>query len=130
MNTDLETLTKLPDFGNTMAESVIDFFSKDKTKLIIDKLDKANVNLVSNKKELKSDKFSNLTFCITGSFENITRNEIVSLIEENNGKCVGSVSKNLNYLISGEDSGSKLEKAKDLNIPIITIDELYDLINN
>jgi DNA ligase (NAD+) len=124
MEKDSEELSNLPDFGLIMAESVVEFFKKDKTKEIITKLENAGVNLKGNKKELLSNKLEGLTFCITGSFENYSRDDVAKLIEENGGKYTSAVSKKTSYLVAGEDSGSKLQKAESLEVKIITIDEL------
>ncbi|MDF2865293.1 MAG: ligA [Clostridia bacterium] len=128
MNKETEELSNLPDFGLIMAESVVEFFKKDKTKEIINKLESVGVNLKGNKKELLSNKLEGLTFCITGSFENYSRDEIVSLIEENGGKSSSSISKKTSYLIAGEDGGSKLSKANSLEVKVITIDEFNNMI--
>ncbi|MEG1705308.1 MAG: NAD-dependent DNA ligase LigA [Clostridia bacterium] len=123
-----DELSSLSDFGNIMATSVVKFFSKDKTKEIIDKLQHASVNLKGTKKELLSDKLSGMNICITGFFDGYTRSEIENIIEQNGGKAVSSVSKKTTYLVAGEDSGSKLVKANELGVKVITtIEELLGL---
>jgi len=129
MEKSTEELSNLSDFGLVMAESVVNYFSKDKTKEIINKLEKAGVNLKGSKKELLSNKLETLTFCITGSFDNYSRDDIANIIEQNGGKHSSAISKKTSYLIAGEDGGSKLQKAESLNVPIITIDELNEMIN-
>ena len=111
-----------------MAYSVEEFFKKEKTKKIIEKLDKAGVNLKGDIKEKNSTKLEGLTFVITGSFDGYTRDDIVKMIEENSGKNVSSVSKKTSYLIAGEDAGSKLAKAESLDVKIISIDEFLEMI--
>lgn len=128
MEKDAEELANLPDFGLIMAESIVEFFKKDKTKEIIAKLENAGVNLKGSKKELISNKLENLTFCITGSFDNYSREDIVKIIEANMGKASGSVSKKTSYLVAGEDAGSKLQKAESLGVQIISIDDLIKMI--
>lgn len=128
MDADVEAINSLDDFGIIMAKSVVDFFKKEKTHEIIEKLEKAGVNLKGNKKEMKSNKFDGLTFVITGSFVGITRDEITKIIEENSGKVSSSVSKKTSYLVAGEAAGSKLDKAQSLNVKIITIEELFELL--
>lgn len=123
-----EELNSLDDFGDIMAESVVEFFSKDKTMEIIEKLSKAGVNLNGSKKLLKSEKLSNLAFVITGSFENYTRSDLEKIIEENGGKLSNSVSKKTSYVIAGEDAGSKLTKANELSVPVISIEEFLNQI--
>jgi DNA ligase (NAD+) len=128
MDADIEKLNSLNDFGMIMAKSVVDFFNKEKTHDIIRKFEKAGVNLKGNKKEKKSNRFEGMTFVITGSFEKITREQIVEMIEENSGKTSSSVSKKTTYLIAGNAAGSKLTKAEELGINIITIDEFMNMI--
>ena len=128
MNVDVETLNRIDDFGKIMAESVVEFFRKDKTKEIISKLDIAGVNLKGSKKEKLSKKLEGKTFVITGSFDGISRESIVSLIEEHSGKASTSVSKKTSYLIAGEDAGSKLAKAQTLGVEVITFDEFKEII--
>ncbi|MDD2376824.1 MAG: NAD-dependent DNA ligase LigA [Clostridia bacterium] len=128
MDKRVEELTNLSDFGLVMAESVVNFFRKDKTKEIINKLQKAGVNLKGRKKDLLSNKLEALTFCITGSFDNYSRDDIANLIEQNGGKYASTVSKKTSYLVAGEDGGSKLQKAELLGVKIITINELNEII--
>lgn len=126
---DFETLNSLDDFGEIMANSVIEFFNKPQTLEIIQKLEDAGVNLKGNISEKVSDKLKDKVFVITGSFEEYSRNEIAKIIEDNSGKVSTSVSKKTSYLIAGEEAGSKLTKAQSLGIEIIGLDELKDMIN-
>lgn len=128
MNAEEETLNALPDFGMIMAKSVVDFFKKEKTREIIKKLEQAGVNLKGNKKEKSSTKLYGLTFVITGSFEGIGREQIVKRIEENSGKVSSSVSKKTSYVIAGEAAGSKLTKAQELGITILSLDEFQNML--
>ncbi|MEG1008846.1 MAG: NAD-dependent DNA ligase LigA [Clostridia bacterium] len=127
INASYDTLINLDDFGDVMAESIIEYFKVDDNIKVINKLKDIGVNLKGEKIKLTSNKLSNLIFCITGSFD-ISRDNIIKLIEENNGKCINSVSKKLDYLVSGEESGSKLASANKLNIKVITLNELYNLL--
>ena len=112
-----------------MSESVIEFFKKEKTREIISKLEKAGVNLKGTKKEKKSDKLLNFTFCVTGSFDGYKREDIIEIIEKNSGKFSSSVSKKTNFLVAGDDAGSKLKKAQELGIRVISVNDLTDVIN-
>lgn len=127
-NASFEKLNKLDDFGEIMAKSVVDFFKKDATLKLISKLDKAGVNLKGNKKEYLSKVLENKVFVVTGSFDGYSRNDITKLIEDNFGKVSSSVSKKTDYLVAGENAGSKLAKAEFLNIPVISLDELNEMI--
>ncbi len=124
-----EEILALEDFGPKMAEAVVKFMNKSKTKEIIEKLEKANVNLKGNKKELNSNKLEGLTIVITGSFDNYTRDEIVNIIEVNGGKSSNTISKKTNILIAGENAGSKLEKAKKNDVRIISLDDFLKEFN-
>ncbi|MEG2484567.1 MAG: NAD-dependent DNA ligase LigA [Clostridia bacterium] len=128
MSADLEQVTAIDEFGIKMAESTISFFAKEQTKNIIQKLDKAGVNLKGNMEVKNSNKFDGFTFVITGSFEKYSRDELTKIIESNSGKVSGSVSKKTTYLVAGDSAGSKLDKAKTLGISIITDDELLQMI--
>lgn len=128
MEADVETLNSLNDFGKIMAESVVEFFNKEKTHEIIKKLEDAGVNLKGNRKIKKSTKFESMTFVVTGSFDGYTREQIVEMIEDNSGKFSSSVSKKTSYVIAGEEAGSKLTKAQSLGVNVITLDEFLGMI--
>jgi DNA ligase (NAD+) len=128
MKASVEELNSLSDFGAIMANSVYEFFSKEKTKEIIKKLDSAGVNLKGSIKTLSSDKLAGKTFVITGSFKNYSRENLSKMIEDNAGKVSTSVSKKTSYVIAGEDAGSKLTKANDLNVTVILVDEFLNLL--
>lgn len=125
---DLETINTLDDFGKIMAESVVEFFNKTKTLELIDKFAKAGVNLKGQKLQKVSSKLQDMSFVITGSFEDYTRNQIEDLIIKNSGKCMSAVSKKTNYLIAGEDAGQKYDKALKLNVKVISIHDFEDMI--
>lgn len=124
----VEDLTSIEDVGPKIAESIVDFFAKEKTKIILQKLEIAGVNLKGMKKELISNKLEGKIFCITGSFEQMGRDEIVSIIEANAGKVTNSVSKKTDYVIHGENAGSKLDKAKTLDIKLLTLEEFLNIV--
>lgn len=129
MNASVDEINSLPDFGRIMAESVVEFFAKQKTMEIVDKLNDAGVNLKGNKIEKQSNKFEGLTFVVTGSFDEYTREEIAEIIENNSGKFSTSVSKKTNYLVAGEEAGSKLKKANELGVEVISIDRLLEMLS-
>ena len=111
-----------------MAESICSFFKKPQTIEIIKKLDECGVNLKGNKTNKKSEILAGKTICITGSFDDYSRDDIIKLIEENSGKASSSVSKKTSYLIAGESAGSKLTKAQELGIDIISVQEFLNII--
>ena len=128
-NASVEDINSLDDFGEIMAKSVIDFFAKEETLKLIKKLEDAGVNLKGSKKELSSNLLEGKIFVVTGSFDEYSRNDITKLIEDNAGKVSGSVSKKTNFVIAGDNAGSKLSKAESLGIPVISIDEFKEMIN-
>ncbi len=124
--TSYEKILEIEEIGPKMAESIAQFMTKDKTKIIIKKLEDAGVNLKGQKKELKSTKLEGLTIVITGSFDGYTRDDIVKIIEENGGKSSSTVSKKTSLLIAGENAGSKLDKAEKNAVKVISLEEFID----
>jgi len=123
-----EELSSIGDVGLIMAESVVDFFSQPHVREMVDSLKDAGVNTKLLEKEAIGSALSGLTFVITGTLPTLGRNEAKALIENNGGKVTGSVSKKTDFLVCGEDAGSKLDKAKELNIKIIDENELFSMM--
>jgi len=123
-----EELTRIDDVGLIMAESVVDFFSQPHVREITDRLKEAGVNTKALEKEESGSALLGFTFVITGTLPTLGRNDAKALIEKNGGKVTGSVSKKTDYLVCGEDAGSKLDKAKELGIKIIDENELFGMI--
>lgn len=114
-----EELIHLPDFGETMVNDIINYFNSEKYHTIITKLKDAGVNFENKKKtdeelEGMSNKLEGLIFVITGTLPTLKRDDAKALIENNGGKVTGSVSKKTDYLLTGEEAGSKLTKAEEL----------------
>lgn len=126
MNASEEELLKIEDIGNVVAKGIIEFFNEEKNIENIEKLIDNGVNIEQPDEDIKNI-LDNKTFVITGSFEK-SRKDIEKLIELNGGKISSSVSKNTDYLISGKDAGSKLDKAQKIGIKIISFDEFMKLI--
>ena len=127
-NADYVSLSMIDDIGGIVANSIIEFFSQEQTKDLIERLKSYGVNMTDSKNAVIDDKFYGLTFVITGSFENYKRNDIVELIEKHGGKASNSVSKKTSYLIAGEDSGSKLAKAETLGVKILNEQEFIEML--
>lgn len=124
-----EELTAIPDIGEKTAQNICSFFSRPENKELVRRLKDLGINQVSLAAEPKSGGTLNgKKFVITGKFAEYSRDEIVQIIEENGGTSAGSVSKKTDYVIAGEDAGSKLKKAQDLNIPIISLADLTEMI--
>jgi DNA ligase (NAD+) len=126
----LNNINELDGIGSAQIKSLEDFFSSKKNKDII--LNLIKFLKVENSKVLnKNGKLSGKTIMFTGGFEKISRPEAKSIVEDNGGKVLGSLSKKLNFLVVGNNkpTKSKIDKAKILNIEIITEDEWYKLLN-
>ena len=129
LDTDIENLMMIHDIGPIVAKSIIDFFEDTKNIENLNRLLEKGV-VVVYQTEMDSQILSKKTFVITGTLKNMTRNDAKDLIEKNGGKVTSSVSKNTNYLLAGENPGSKIKKAEDIGVSIINEDEMLDLINN
>lgn len=126
----LEELMTLQDIGPKVAESIYLFFKNQKNVQLLDELEKLGVTLhqTDNPKE-SSQILQNKTFLFTGTLVRLSRDKAKELVESNGGKLLSSVSKNLNYLVTGADAGSKLDKAQKLNtIQIISEDDFFKMI--
>mgnify|MGYP002803170101 CR=1 FL=1 len=111
-----------------MANSIVEFFAQEQTKDLIERLKEAGVNTKELQDENIDNRFEGKTFVLTGSLSEFTRKEAEDLIEKYGGKTSGSVSKKTDYLLAGEDAGSKLTKARELGITIISEEEFKELI--
>ena len=115
-----EDLAQLPDFGETTANDVYEFFKNPRKRDTIHRLSELGVNMKSGMAEKrKDDRFKGLTFVLTGTLPSMGRSEASAIIESFGGKASGSVSKKTNYVLAGEAAGSKLDKARELGIEII-----------
>ena len=128
MNASIEKLYMTEDVGEITANSVYEFFSQNQTKDLIGKLKTAGVNMESLEAESEDNRFSGMTFVLTGTLEKYTRQEASDLIERLGGKTSGTVSKKTNYVLAGEEAGSKLAKAESLGIKIITEKEFEEMV--
>lgn len=125
----LEQIAGLYEFGETTARSVVVFFKQDQTTDTIEKLRLAGVNLKSaGKKQVIDKRFEGLTFVLTGTLPTYSRSEATEIIESYGGKTSGSVSKKTDYVLAGEEAGSKLDKARQLGVKVIDEDEFRRMI--
>lgn len=127
-----EQLLALDDVGPKVAASVLHFFHTPENRHMIDMLDAAGVNLINQKKNTQqgSGELEGKSFLFTGTLSRFKRSEAEAMVEAKGGTLLGSVSSKLNYLVVGEDAGSKLEKAKKLGtVAILSEDEFLTLIN-
>lgn len=119
MEADLDELTRIPDIGGITANYIVEWFRNPQSQHLIGRLREAGVDFSSHE-EKKDDRFAGLTFVLTGTLQQYTRDEASAIIESYGGKASGSVSKKTSYVLAGENAGSKLTKAESLGIPILS----------
>lgn len=122
-----EEIAEIDGFGGIMAKSAAEFFSMTQTADLIERLKAAGVNMKSLKGKSDDQRFAGLTFVLTGTLPTLSRKEATEIIENLGGKASSSVSKKTSYVVAGEEAGSKLQKATDLGIPVITQDDLLKM---
>ena len=123
-----DALVAVQDIGDISAEGIYNFFHDEGNRALMLRLKELGLNFAKEETEAQGTALTGLTFCITGTLEGMSRGEAESLIESNGGKPVSSVSKKTSYLLMGADAGSKERKARELGVPIISLDELKDMI--
>ena len=128
MNVTSSELSFVEDIGPVMAESIREFFLQEQTVDLIERLKQAGVNMESLEEEGEDNRFEGKTFVLTGTLEKYTRGEAGSIIEKFGGKTSSSVSKKTDYVIAGEEAGSKLTKAQNLGITILSEEDFDELI--
>ena len=127
-----EQLQQLEDVGVKVAKSIHAFFSDEENIKLIQRLEALGVQLKNEKKELTNNgNLAGQTFLFTGTLNKLKRSEAETMVEDNGGKIVSGVSSKLNYLVVGEDAGSKLEKAKKITtINVITEEEFLKMLSS
>ena len=127
-NASFEELSQINDIGAVMANSIREFFTQEQTERLIQKLKDAGVNMECLEEQSDDNRFEGKTFVLTGSLELFTRKEAEDIIEKFGGKTSSSVSKKTDYVLAGEDAGSKLTKAQSLGVTIISEAEFKEMI--
>lgn len=127
MNASLEAICDIDGFGDIMAKSAFDFFQSESARELIADLKSFGVNTES-KTVIKDNRFEGMTFVLTGTLPTYKRSEASKIIESFGGKTSSSVSKKTSYVLSGESSGSKLDKANQLGVPVIDENEFNEMI--
>ena len=123
----VEELTEIRDVGEITAHCIVDYMASEQAQDLIRRLKEAGVNTTSTA-ELVDHRFEGMTFVLTGTLERFDRKAAQTLIEERGGKAAGSVSKRTTYVVAGEAAGSKLKKAQELNIPILSEEEFAQML--
>lgn len=127
-NATLEELVAVDDIGEITAQSILEWMASPQSRHLIQRLKEAGVNMTAA--EQGSDqRFAGMTFVLTGTLQQFTRDEASGMIEARGGKAAGSVSKKTTYVVAGEAAGSKLRKAQELGIPVLTEEEFSELLH-
>lgn len=131
INSSIEELTNLEEFGEVMADSVVEFFKEDKNIVVINKLKEVGVNTLSSNSEDNglANIFDKMKIVLTGTLPTLKRNDAKELIEARGGKATSSVSKSTTFVLVGEEAGSKLTKANELGVTVIDEAKFLELLN-
>jgi DNA ligase (NAD+) len=113
-----EELDQVEEVGPRISQAIVEFFAQPANRALVESLRAAGVDMTAEKK-VRTDQLAGLTFVLTGTLPTLTRDEAKAKIEAAGGKTAGSVSKKTSYVVAGEEAGSKLDKARELNIPIL-----------
>jgi DNA ligase (NAD+) len=122
-----EELERVPEVGPRVAAAVHEFFAEERNGRLIERLRAAGLTMTAEKRK-RSAKLEGLTFVLTGTLPTLTREDAKERIEASGGRVSGSVSKKTNYVVAGEEAGSKLDKARDLKVPVIGESELLEML--
>jgi len=128
MNASYEDLIQVDDTGEITARAIYEFFNQEQTKDLIKKLKDAGVNMSAEVDENVDNRFEGMTFVLTGALDKYTRDEAAAIIEKFGGKVSGSVSKKTTYVLAGEDAGSKLDKANQLGVAVLSEQQFDTMI--
>lgn len=131
INSSIEELTNLEEFGEVMADSVVEFFKEDKNIVVINKLKEVGVNTLSSNSGDNglANIFDKMKIVLTGTLPTLKRNDAKELIEARGGKATSSVSKSTTFVLAGEEAGSKLTKANELGVTVIDEAKFLELLN-
>lgn len=127
-NATLEELSIINDIGPIMANNIVEFFKQEQTIDLINRFKQYGVNTQSLENDVEDNRFEGKIFVLTGSLENYTRTEAADIIEKFGGKNSSTVSKKTSYVLAGEEAGSKLTKAQNLGVEIITEEQFENMI--
>lgn len=125
----LEDLQKIRDVGGVVAKSIYEWFRADYNKKLLEKFEKVGVRVLKQETSEKSSKLKGLTFLFTGSLDTLSREKAEEAVRENGGDVSSSVSKETDYVVAGEEPGSKYDRAKKLGVKIISEKEFLKLVN-
>ena len=129
MKASADELVKVPDIGPTTAEDIVRFFEDEENRRIIGRLREYGVNMDVSDSGPSSSKLAGLTIVVTGTLPTLGRREAAAMIEQNGGKCTSSVSRKTSLVLAGEAAGSKLTKAQELGIRVISESEFLEMLS-
>jgi DNA ligase (NAD+) len=127
MAASMEELERVNEVGPRVAQAIREFFDEEKNRVLIEKLRAAGLNFTAEKRK-KTSQLEGLTFVLTGTLPNLTREDAKARIEAAGGRVSGSVSKKTHYVVAGEDAGSKLDKARELGVKLLDEAALLELL--
>jgi len=127
INASEQELLEVNEVGPRIAESIAQFFREPRNRELIKQLREAGLKFTGKKKE-RGTKLAGKTFVLTGTLAHYTRDEAKKMIEDAGGKVTGSVSKKTDYVVAGADTGSKLDKAKELGVKVIEEKGMAELL--
>ncbi len=122
-----EELQEVNEVGPRIAQSIVEFFQEPKNRALVKQLQDMGLRLTGTKKQ-RGIKLADKTFVLTGTLPHLTRDEAKKMIEDAGGRVSGSVSKKTDYVVAGEDAGSKLDRAKELGVKVISEKEMQELV--
>jgi DNA ligase (NAD+) len=129
MKATIEDLTSIPDIGSAIAASVRSYFDEADNAAEIEQLKHAGLCFAQEAPSHQSQTFAGMTFVFTGELVTVTRKQAEELVELHGGKASGSVSKKTTYVVAGAEAGSKLKKAQDLGVQVLSEDDFLRMIN-
>ena len=130
-NASVEDLIEINDIGEKTAQNIFDYFKNEENRKELSRLLQLGLNMTAlDTGKPISDAISGKTVVVTGKFEGFSREDITELIEQNGGKASGSVSKKTDFVVAGENAGSKLTKAQELGVQVLTIDDFFALLGD
>jgi len=129
-NASVEQLASVHEIGQTTAESIAAWFADPRNVSILDKLHDAGVRPTANGSAPVSDQFAGKIFVFTGTLIRLKRDEAEEMVKQRGGRASGSVSKQTSYVVAGESAGSKLAKAQELGVPVLTEDEFIEMVDD
>lgn len=127
MQASVEQLEEVHEVGPRIAQSIVEFFREPRNRQLVERLREAGLRFIGEQKR-RGTQLAGKTFVLTGTFANYTREQSKQMIEAAGGRVSGSVSKKTDYVVAGADAGSKLDKARELNVKIITEKDMLDLL--